>query len=79
MNAKGIDINTGIDPDYDMVGHMILYEAGSLTGNEALDLFSFLVKTGQAYTLQGNYGRAATTLIEAGYLDKTGKILREVP
>lgn len=57
---------------------IFLYEGNGLTDAETLALFSDLVKTGLAWTLQGHYGRIAIALIEQGYLGADGAILREV-
>ena len=62
---------------FDVVGHIISYESGELSRDGLLALFSHLVKTGLAWSLQGTYGRAAAALIEAGLIEaKTGHILR---
>lgn len=63
---------------FDEVGAIISYEAGELSDSETLKLFSHLVKTGRAWHLQGHYGRTAGALIEGGYLDRAGRILKEV-
>jgi len=57
-----------------MVDAIIDYEAGDLPAAGVLDLFSHLIRTGQAWTLQGSYGRAAMALIEAGYLTREGEV-----
>ena len=57
------------------INYIIEYESGELTDNATLDLFSYLIKTGQCWTLQGHYGRTAKNLIEGGYIDKKGNIL----
>jgi hypothetical protein len=59
----------------DVVGQIMAYEDGELDDAETLELFSELVKSGMAWSLQGSYGRAAAALIEAGYLSPTGEIL----
>lgn len=61
-----------------LVDHIIEYENGNMVEYETLELFSYLVKSGQAWTLQGHYGRVATHLIDNGYLDKKGRILENV-
>jgi hypothetical protein len=58
---------------FDMI---IAFEEGTLQSNETLELFSELIKTGLAWTLQGMYGRQAMEFIESGFLDKQGNILR---
>jgi len=59
-----------------MVDKIIAYEMGELDANGTLELFSELVKTGMAWTLQGSYGRAAMGMIQRGWLDENGNILR---
>ncbi len=57
-----------------MLDQIIAYETGNLSQWGILKLFSELVKTGQAWTLQGSYGRTAARLIEDGYLTPEGEI-----
>ena len=59
----------------DIVGRMTAFENGDLTNDEALELFSELVKTGIAWELQGAYGRTAGDLIARGILTEDGEIL----
>jgi len=59
-----------------LVDKIIAYESGELNAEKTLEFFSELIKTGQAWKLQGSYGRMAHQLIEAGYLDRQGNILR---
>jgi len=56
-------------PPFDMVNTIVAYESGEATENEVIDLFQHLVNTGLAWTLQGNYGRTAVALIEAGVIE----------
>lgn len=60
----------------DFVDKIIEYESGEMTGDDMVDFFGELVKTGQAWTLQGHYGRMASSLIENGYLDHHGEVLK---
>jgi hypothetical protein len=53
------------------------YEAGDLSAEKTLELFSSLIKSGLAWSLQGHYGRTAERLIDAGYLSRDGEILRK--
>ena len=62
---------------YDIVGNIIAYESGELDANGTLELFAGLVKNGMAWSLQGSYGRTASALIDAGWLDKSGNVLKE--
>lgn len=54
---------------YDSVTAIILYEQGELSEDETIELFQHLVNTGLAWQLQGHYGRTATALIAAGYVE----------
>lgn len=63
---------------YDVVGAIIEFESGQLDDDGVLRLFSELVKSGMAWSLQGSYGRAAQRLIDGGYLSPEGEILKEV-
>jgi hypothetical protein len=57
------------------VNMIVQYECGELDDNATLELFSDLIKTGQAWRLQGHYGRTARAIIDAGYISKDGEIL----
>ena len=62
-----------------LTDYIIRFECeDDFTGEEQIELFSYLLKTGMAWKLQGFYGRTATAMIEAGYLDKSGKILKGI-
>lgn len=58
----------------DLVNEIIAYETGELGGKETIELFSELIKNGQAGSLQGHYSRTASSLIEKGLISKNGKI-----
>ena len=60
----------------DLVDKIIEFEAGELSMKNTIDLFAELVKTGQAWSLQGSYGRGAHALIERGFIDKKGNVLK---
>jgi hypothetical protein len=61
-----------------LVNYIMDFEGGQLPPNDTLELFSYLVKTGQAWSLQGSYGRTAQSLIDGGLLDKKGNILKKL-
>lgn len=54
---------------------LMKYEQGKMTQEEMLELFSRLIETGMAWTLQGSYGRTARDLIRGGFIDMAGNIL----
>ena len=53
---------------YVEIDRIIAYEAGELDKDQVLSLFQDLVDSGQAWTLQGYYGRTAKYLIEEGLI-----------
>lgn len=57
---------------------IIQYESGELDDQQVVFLFADLVRTGQAWILQGHYGRTAQRLIEAGWIDRKGNVSLEV-
>lgn len=62
---------------YDTFAMIMDYEEGRMGFEEQVELFSRLVKSGLAWTLQGHYGRVATDFIQSGYLDHNGNVLIE--
>jgi len=58
----------------DLVSDIIAYEQGELSPLQTLELFGYLIESGQAWTLQGSYGRAAQTLIDNGMLTAEGNL-----
>ena len=54
----------------DIVGAIIDFESGNLDDAGVLTLFQHLVDTGMVWHLQGNYGRAANTLLERGLITR---------
>lgn len=57
-----------------MINDIISYEQGELSNEKTLMMFSELIKTGQAWTLQGHYGRTAKSLIGNNLIDEKGII-----
>jgi len=56
----------------DLVTTIIEYEEVGLPPRQELELFSYLIRTGQAFELQGRYGRRAVEFLEAGYILPNG-------
>ena len=54
------------------------YEWGYGDGDFALELFSDLVKTGMVWSLQGHYGRTANYLMDKGYINIHGDIIKSI-
>lgn len=58
-----------------LVDYVMEYEGGTISPENMVRMFSYLIKTGQAWSLQGSlYGRPARDLIEAGVINRDGKI-----
>lgn len=58
----------------DFIDKIIAYESGELTDQQLVYFFAELVQSGDAWTLQGHYGRTAAALIDAGYIDREGNV-----
>jgi len=58
----------------DLVDKIIAWESGELEGKQTLELFAELIENGQAWSLQGSYGRTASNLIDRGLISKEGDI-----
>jgi hypothetical protein len=57
---------------------IIAFETGQLGWQDTLEMFAELVKTKQAWSLQGSYGRFARSLIGEGWLSEDGEILKTI-
>lgn len=66
-NVSGFQVTSPINAS-NLVDYIIEFEGGSLEDYDVIDLFQYLVDTGQAWSLQGFYGRTARSLIEAGHV-----------
>jgi len=56
----------------DTVGFVMDFEGGDISPARLVQGFAHLVRTGDAYRLQGFYGRTAEALIERGLIDRAG-------
>jgi len=59
----------------DIVTQIMAYEGGELDEADSLSLFGELIASGMAWSLQGSYGRTASTLIEIGAISPEGEVL----
>jgi len=57
-----------------IVDSIIAFESGELNDMQTLELFAGLIKSGRAWSLQGSYGRTATSLIDGGLITTDGQI-----
>jgi hypothetical protein len=53
---------------FDLTSAIIAWESGELSDDETVELFQHLVDTGDAWRLQGMYGRQASAMLEAGLI-----------
>ena len=51
---------------YDLAASLAAFEDGEMDERDFIRLFQYLIDTGLAWTMQGNYGRTAMRLIEDG-------------
>ena len=50
-----------------LVDKIMDFESGEMNDQEVIEFFQELIDTGQAWSLQGSYGRTAQALIDEGY------------
>lgn len=50
-------------------------EGEDATEEEQLEAWAYLIKTGQCWSLQGWFGRTASSLIDGGIISKEGEVL----
>ena len=62
----------------DFLDQIMEYESGELNDKGIIEMFSDMVKDGTVWSLQGHYGRTANALIEDGWLDNNGNIIKEL-
>ena len=56
-----------------LVDKIIRYENGEMDMEELVEFFQELINSGQAWSLQGHYGRTANMLIESGQCTYPGQ------
>ena len=54
---------------FNLVDRIVAFEAGELDEDGIVDLFTYLIRTGYVWQLQGFYGRTAMELMRNGYID----------
>ena len=66
-NVAGFQVTNSTVNASNQVDFIIDFEQGDLDDDGVIALFQYLIDTGLAWSLQGFYGRTATSLIEAGH------------
>lgn len=61
----------------DMVTDIMAYESGQMRDKDMVKFFAKLIKSGDAWRLQGSYGRTAKALIDDGFISNKGVINRK--
>lgn len=79
-NVAGFQVTNNLVNASNQVDFIIDFEGGDLDDEGVIALFQYLIDTGLAWSLQGSYGRAARSLIDAGHcfraddLDRPGVV-----
>jgi hypothetical protein len=60
-----------------LVDEIMAYESGELSPKKTVELFSDLIGTGQAWSLQGHYGRTAAAFIREGFITRKGRVTKK--
>ena len=58
-----------------LIDRIIAFEDGEFNDDQTVEFFQELINDGTAWTLQGNYGRLANSLIESGYCTNNQKVI----
>lgn len=59
---------------FDAVGFVMAYESGELKPSEIIVGMAALTKSGDVWSLQGSYGRAAQSFIAGDLFDESGTL-----
>lgn len=70
MNKKKSMARKMKSKPFDVFEAMMEYEDGRSDEGKTKQLFQHLVDSGQAWSLQGSYGRAANAMLESGFIKK---------
>ena len=60
-----------------LIDDVLAFETGELSGVDTIAFFQRLINSGQAWHLQGSYGRTASDLIEQGFCTVGSKPIRD--
>lgn len=60
------------------VDDVVEFEQGDMSPERMVRFFAGLVESGMAWKLQGSYGRQAAALIEQGWIDREGNVLKDI-
>ena len=58
-----------------LIENLMDYESGELSIEETFNLFAELIKSGTVWSLQGHYGRTASSLIDEGLITPKGDVV----
>ncbi len=59
-----------------MVSRVEELESEEISDHRMMDIMALLIESGEVWKLRGSFGRVATTLIDEGYIDSNGKVLK---
>jgi hypothetical protein len=62
-----------MNKNFDMVAFVTDYETNELDEEEIREGFQYLVDSGEAWRLQGMYGRTAAAMLAAGLIHQPGE------
>lgn len=68
MTVTPAKLHQKLQEHFPLVERIVAFESGETDEDETLELFQYLVNTGQAWTLQGAYVRMAMSLIQRGLI-----------
>ena len=75
-NVAGLQVTNNIINATNLVDYIIDFEGGEIDNEDVISLFQYLVDTGQAWKLQGIYGRSVQSLITSGHIYRADDLNR---